>query len=324
MRSRFICAALLERVAHLAAAFVVERGRAEIARARGGSAMAMSATMRPGRGLMTMTREDEVDALVDRVGDEDDGQFLRRPQLAQFVVQTLAREFVERGERLVHQQHRRLGRERAGDRDAHLHAARQLARIGLREGGEADEVERFLRARADERFVVPFELERQADVLLDAWPTASAPHPGRRSRAAVCVPGHLIAPLVRRREAGDEAQQRALAAAGRPDDARRTHPARRRRRRRRARGRRSESAWRRVEGEKQGARYCPSPFGGRWRGQRCATDEGSDVAIPIRLAPPPAPSPDGRAGMAASRRQCVVLLTGGFATPRPLSTKARV
>ncbi len=47
-------------------------------------------------------------------------------QLEQLVLQPRADQRVERRERLVHQQDRRLGREGAGKADALLHPARQL------------------------------------------------------------------------------------------------------------------------------------------------------------------------------------------------------
>ena len=59
----------------------------------------------------------------------------------------LARHLVQRAERLVHQQQRRAARERAGDRHALLHAARQLARAVLGEVGQADELEQLERLR---------------------------------------------------------------------------------------------------------------------------------------------------------------------------------
>ena len=52
-----------------------------------------------------------------------------------------ARLRVERAERLVHQQDARLLGKRAHDRDALLHAARKLVRIGVGEFLEADELE---------------------------------------------------------------------------------------------------------------------------------------------------------------------------------------
>src|SRR5262245_31226377 len=84
----------------------------------------------------------EIDRLEHRMGDEDDGLAQRLPERQEVVVEAKARDLVERGERLVHQQERRLGDERARDRGAHLHPARELARITLREAGKSDARER--------------------------------------------------------------------------------------------------------------------------------------------------------------------------------------
>ena len=62
----------------------------------------------------------------------------RGPQRGELAVEALPREFVERAERLVHQQEIRRGDERAGDGGAHLHAARELARKMARELREPD------------------------------------------------------------------------------------------------------------------------------------------------------------------------------------------
>ena len=57
--------------------------------------------------------------------------------LQQLFLHHLARHRVERGERLVHQQDFGVGGEQARDRDALLHAARQLGRIVVLESAQA-------------------------------------------------------------------------------------------------------------------------------------------------------------------------------------------
>ena len=89
----------------------------------------------------------QIDALVDRVGDEDDRAAEFALQAQEVVVELEAGDLVERREGLVHEEELRPQRQGAGDRDAHLHAARQLARIGVREAGEADEREALLDPR---------------------------------------------------------------------------------------------------------------------------------------------------------------------------------
>ena len=97
-----------------------------------------SSRNRPGRGVMTMMRLRQIDRLEHRMGDEHHGLAQLSPQRQEIAVEPEAGDLVERRERLVHQQHLRLGDQRARDRHPHLHAAGQFARIGLREIGEAD------------------------------------------------------------------------------------------------------------------------------------------------------------------------------------------
>jgi len=66
--------------------------------------------------------------LLDRMGDEQQGEAHVVPQLEQFVLHAPARQRVERGEGLVHQQDARMHGQRAGDRHALLHAAGELVR----------------------------------------------------------------------------------------------------------------------------------------------------------------------------------------------------
>src|SRR5262249_57683055 len=79
----------------------------------------------------------------------------RLPERQQVVVEAKAGDLVERGKRLVHQQERRLGDERARDRGAHLHPARELARITLRKAGKSDARERGVDARWRSRLEPP-------------------------------------------------------------------------------------------------------------------------------------------------------------------------
>ena len=63
------------------------------------------------------------------------------PQLQQLLVEVVADDLVERAERLVHQQQVGVEGQRAGDRGALLHAARELPGKFVLEAGEVDEVE---------------------------------------------------------------------------------------------------------------------------------------------------------------------------------------
>ena len=89
----------------------------------------------------------EEDRLGDRVRDEDDRRGELLPDREQLQVQALARHLVERAERLVHQEQRRLERERARDRDALLHAAGELPGVVVAEPLQLDELEHLVDAR---------------------------------------------------------------------------------------------------------------------------------------------------------------------------------
>src|SRR5205807_9432201 len=73
------------------------------------------------------------------------------PRCALFPYPTLFRSKVERGERLVEQQQRRLDGQRAAERHPLALAARQLVRPARREPGEAEAVEDARRALAARR-----------------------------------------------------------------------------------------------------------------------------------------------------------------------------
>ena len=86
-------------------------------------------------------RQRERLGLVVRHVDERDADLLL--QVDELELHVLAQLRVERRERLVEQQHRRMRDQRARDRDALLLAAGELVRIALAESGEADVLERF-------------------------------------------------------------------------------------------------------------------------------------------------------------------------------------
>ena len=93
--------------------------------------------MRPGLASSAIDAVAEVEGLVQIVGDEQH----RRPPLGDdaqhLVLQGLARHGVERAKRLVHQQHRGVLRQAAGDLQPLLHAAGKLDRIFVGMVGKA-------------------------------------------------------------------------------------------------------------------------------------------------------------------------------------------
>ena len=107
--------------------------------------------------------------LVDVVADEDDGLLKLRLELHELVLDHLAVDRVDRAEGLVHQQHRRVGGERAHHADALLLAAGELLGIALQEDRrvEIDHVEQLGSALARLRRRPAEQVRHDADVLLD-------------------------------------------------------------------------------------------------------------------------------------------------------------
>ena len=87
------------------------------------------------------------------------------PHALELLVQQVARDGVERGERLVHEEHGAVLREGAGEGDALAHAARELVRALLRGIREVDDVEELERLRAPGRARDAAEAQRELDVL---------------------------------------------------------------------------------------------------------------------------------------------------------------
>ncbi len=87
----------------------------------------------------------EEDRLQHRVRDEQPGELLGREQPHQLFLQPLAQQLVDGRERLVEEQQLGPGHERARQRRAHLHAARELVRQVVLEAGQPDQLQRTLR-----------------------------------------------------------------------------------------------------------------------------------------------------------------------------------
>ncbi len=155
----------------------------------------------------------------DAVRDEDDGPFLVQPQAQEILVELEAGDLVERREGLVEEEETWPGDERAGNRDAHLHAAGELARIGAGKAVEPDRGDRLGDARRGGAAGGPGEAQRQIDVVGDGCPRHQrrlledetyGPRAGRAAtRGTVGDPARAAARLGK---AGDDAKQRALAA----------------------------------------------------------------------------------------------------------------
>jgi len=152
------------------------------------------------------------------VRHEHHGPALARPEPEQVVIQPKARDLVERGEGLVHQQDLRLRDERARDRHPHAHAARELARIGASEAGEADLLHGAFHPWGCISLLYPTNPQRQVDVVEHRRPR----HERRvleYKADLVLHAGPLEQAAAQFAQARDQAQHRALAAAGGPEQA---------------------------------------------------------------------------------------------------------
>ena len=143
----------------------------------------MISATRPGRGDITTTRSASstasgIECVTNRMVF---GRSL--PDAHQLEGQLLARQRVERAERLVHQQDVGIVHQRAADAGALLHAAGQLARILALEAGEADEREQVARALASgARRAFP-SCRAGTARCRERSPRAAASAPGRRCRS---------------------------------------------------------------------------------------------------------------------------------------------
>ena len=176
---------------------------------------------------------------IDRVGEKDGlaqvvrhqhaGEALLQPQRLHDAPQLLAREGVERAERLVEHQELGLVDQRPAQVRALLHAARELPGILVGKIGETDRLQQLhgalhvLGAMAAEAALVRLDhLHGQEDVVHRRAPR----HQGRilerhadaldRTRHLGAVDPHLAARG--RQQAGDQLHDSRLAAARRPDD----------------------------------------------------------------------------------------------------------
>ena len=150
------------------------------------------------------------------MGDEDDCRPPLGPEREQVVGKLPAGDLVQRRERLVEQQHLRVGDQGAGQGGAHGHAAGKLRRPRPLGAGEADPPQRRVRLRPRPPHADARQLERQGDVgqalsqgaSVGDWNT-TAVSPGPAARRTT--------PLGRRLQPGQQAQRGRLATARRAD-----------------------------------------------------------------------------------------------------------
>ncbi|MNT13424.1 hypothetical protein D3C72_1483940 [compost metagenome] len=161
------------------------------------------------------------------MGDEHAGHVQFIVQAAQPAAQLLAHLGVERAEGFVEQQHLGLHRQRAGQRDALALAAGQLRRVAVGQPVELHQLQQRTHLVADLRFAraLGARLDAQAEghVLEHAHMLEQRvvlEHKAHLALAHMLVrgiaPGQHDLARIGALQAGDDAQQRGLAAAGRP------------------------------------------------------------------------------------------------------------
>ena len=164
----------------------------------------------------------EEDRLVHVVGDEHDGFRRLREDVGDLALELLARDGVERPERLVEQQDAGVERERPREPDALLHAAGNLVRIVRGKAVELDELHEAFGARLAFRRRKFRDLQAEGDVLRHREPRKQVEllehHGARRRRLLHALARHEHGALGRGLEAMQDAQQRGLAAPARADD----------------------------------------------------------------------------------------------------------
>ena len=146
--------------------------------------------------------------------DEHDTAARVPPHAAQIVLQGVARELIQRGKRLVHQQHARCIGQGTGQRDAHAHATRQLSRPGGLESGQAHTVQRRHGTTRLLGTGHAVQAQRQTHVVERARPRQQRRVLEHNTQLRHPVPRD--GSLIRAVQPGDQPQQRALAATGRP------------------------------------------------------------------------------------------------------------
>ena len=163
--------------------------------------------MRPGRGDITTTRSDRNTAsAIEWVTNSTvlrglAGEVALAPDAQQLERHVVARHGVERAERLVHQQQRRVEQQGAAQRGALLHAARQLARQLVAEARRGPPCRGARRARLQARRRPCRRARPAAARSAGSSATSAAPAPGRpcrrrRSAARTARPATVTVPAV--------------------------------------------------------------------------------------------------------------------------------
>ena len=107
----------------------------------------------------------DADRLIEIMGDENRRLLELVGQLHELILQLPADQRIKRGERLVHQQHLRIGGERARQSNTLLHPTGQLARKTILIAVEIDHRQAALRHIPAARLRLTAHLQRKGDVV---------------------------------------------------------------------------------------------------------------------------------------------------------------
>jgi hypothetical protein len=156
------------------------------------------------------------------VGHKQDGLARCVPDALQLFLQEFAVLRIESAERLIHQQDLGVERQQTRQRHALLHAAGEFVGIVILEMGEADERDEFI-GDLDALFLRNvLHLERPHDVAHDSPPGIERIFLKQHAAIGTWLGDPLTierhGAAVDRFEPAEHVQERALAAAGRPDD----------------------------------------------------------------------------------------------------------
>ena len=155
---------------------------------------------------------------------ENNGLAAGFPDALDVAVEVLAGQGVQRGEGFVHEQHAGVGGQSSGEGDALLHAAREFMNVGAFEFFQSNEVEVvFGNLLAFLGIQARLEPEAEEDIAHDIQPREKRvllehDHAVATGAGDVFAVGQNLS-TVRLVEAGDEVQERRLAAAAGADEA---------------------------------------------------------------------------------------------------------
>ena len=147
--------------------------------------------------------------------DEEPGESFATEEREDLVVQSFAGDFVEGTERFVEEEDFRLHDERAGERCAHAHSARELTRVLVLESAESDAGDGVGCTLGALGLPDAVQFRDEFHVALDGAPLHER---GVLEDVTDAVPVHVAGAARVRLEVRSDAQQGRLSATGRSDD----------------------------------------------------------------------------------------------------------